>query len=968
MHEGLSNSSVSMDRFRRDLENRIRGEVSFDPLTRGLYSTDASIYQIDPVAVVIPEDEADVCAAVASAAEHSVSILPRGGGTSLAGQAVAASLIIDFSKRLNQILEIHPEQGWVRIQPGVVRDELNAALARYGLFFPIDPSTGNRANMGGMIGNDASGARSILYGKTVDHVLETRVLLSDGNIVHFKDLSNDEYEQLAASSSREGIIHRRFREIVEANRDEIELRYPKKSRRVGGYNLDEYIRGNRWNLSKLMTGSEGTLGILLEAKLRLSPLPKRTVLCIVHFRDLQEAIRAVQPILKHGPSAVEILDRTITSLIDKNPALSRMADFMEDDPEALLIVEFCGNSVEELREKTQELIADLKSRGVGYAYPERFERAEQARVWQVRKDGLGIMLNVPGNRKPVAFIEDASVPLDALPEYVARVQEICARHQTQTALYAHASVGVIHVRPLLDLRQREDIERMKAIAEETFELVHRLGGALSAEHGDGLARSPFMERFFGPRIYQAFKEIKRLFDPANLMNPGKIVDAEPLDSHLRYGENYRPQSRETIYHYRTHGGFAQEVELCTGIGACHKTLQGTMCPSYIATRDEEHSTRGRANALRLAMTGQLGPEAMTGGRLFRAMELCLSCKSCKSECPSNVDMAKLKSEFLQSYHDRHGVSLREKLIASSSDLAPLFSGWPAPLVNRIQNTRLFRKTLEWIAGFDSRRRLPEYAREPFSHWLAKRSACPSKSSRKVVLFRDTYLNYHTPRIGIAAVELLESCGYEVIPARAGCCQRPRISHGFLREAKRQGEKTLRALDAYIQQGLPVVVCEPSCASALTDDLPDLMDDEDLARRIVENVTMIDVFLHREILAGNLTCGFTSPFRNIFIHAHCHQEVLYGTEAMQALLARASGTTVTVIDSGCCGMAGSFGHEIEHYELSMKIGEDRLFEQIRRMPGGAALIACGFSCRHQIADGTGINALHWVETLRGNTTA
>jgi Fe-S oxidoreductase len=365
------------------------------------------------------------------------------------------------------------------------------------------------------------------------------------------------------------------------------------------------------------------------------------------------------------------------------------------------------------------------------------------------------------------------------------------------------------------------------------------------------------------------------------------------------------------------------------------------------------------------MTGQLGPEALTSERLFQAMELCLSCKSCKSECPSNVDMAKLKSEFLQRYHDRHGVSLRERMVASSSDLAPLFSGWPAPLVNRIQKTRLFRKALEWLAGFDSRRQLPEYAREPFSHWLAKRSLRASKSNKKVVLFRDTYLDHYTPAIGIAAVELLESCGYEVIPAHAGCCQRPRISHGFLREAKRRGEKTLRALDAYIQQGLPVVVCEPSCASALTDDLPDLMDDEDLARRIVDNVTMIDVFLHREVLAGHLSCGFTSPYREVFIHGHCHQEALYGTEAMQALLARVPEMSVTVIDSGCCGMAGSFGHEKEHYDLSMKIGEDRLFERIRQLPRGAAMVACGFSCRHQIADGTGVHALHWVETIRGD---
>jgi len=961
-------SQESIDAFEHDLRKRIRGEVYFDRLTRGLYSTDASIYQIEPIAVVVPLDEADVRSAVASAAEHGISILPRGGGTSLAGQTVGASMVIDFSKHLNRILDLNIEERWVRVQPGIVRDELNASLAEHGLYFPIDLSTGNRANIGGMIGTNASGTRSILYGKTIDHVLETKNLLSSGETFEFQTLSPAQFDQKARQDNREGAILRRFKEIIETHRMEIERRYPRTARHVGGYNLDEFIHTGDWNLSKLVTGSEGTLATLLEAKLHLESLPRHTALCIAHFHELLEAIHAVPVILNHNPSAVEILDQTVTSLVRQTVGLARMADFIEGEPAAILIVEFTADSTEALKGKIAQLVAALKSRGMGYAFPERYDPAAQARVWQVRKDGLGIMLNVPGSRKPVAFIEDACVPLEALAEYITEVQNVCARHQVQGSLYAHASVGVIHVRPFLDLRQQIDIDRMKAIAEETFALVQKYEGAWSGEHGDGLVRSPFMERFFGPQLYQAFKEIKALFDPHGLMNPGKIVDAPPMDQNLRYGPRYRPQEWKTVYHYRGNNGFAAEVELCTGIGTCHKTLQGTMCPSYIATRDEEHSTRGRANALRLAMTGQLGEDGMTSERLFKAMELCLSCKACKSECPSNVDMAKLKSEFLQRYHDRRGVPLRDRLVALSSDMAAVFSGWPAPWVNAIQNTRLFRKSLEWIAGFDSRRRLPEYTREPFAKWFAGRSNRLVNPEKRVVLFDDTYINHYVPRIGQATVELLESCGYEVLLARAGCCQRPRISHGFLREAKRRGEKTLRALDRFIEQGLKVVICEPSCASALNDDLPDLIDDESLARRISENVMMIDVFLEREFRAGNLKCDFTSPYKAIAIHAHCHQESLYGSKAMKTLLSQVPGISVTEIDSGCCGMAGSFGHEKEHYDLSMKIGENRLFNQIRGLPPGAALIACGFSCRHQIADGTGVKALHWVETIRGTLGA
>jgi Fe-S oxidoreductase len=511
---------------------------------------------------------------------------------------------------------------------------------------------------------------------------------------------------------------------------------------------------------------------------------------------------------------------------------------------------------------------------------------------------------------------------------------------------------------------------MKEIAEYAFGLIKKYGGAWSGEHGDGRVRSPFLERFFGTQIYDAFRQTKKLFDPAGLMNPGTIVDANPMEQDLRYGPEYKSPLEPTVYHYREDGSFAAAVEMCNGVGMCRQKLVGTMCPSYKATLDEAHSTRGRANALRLAMTGQFGPDGMTSDPVFEVLDLCLSCKSCKSECPSNVDVAKLKSEFLQKCHDVHGVSLRERIVANSTTMARLMAGRKAAIMNFIQETWMFRTLLELIAGFDSRRKPPRYAALPFPKWFARRKKGVRVEGGRdardtVVLFDDTYMNYHQTEIGISAVELLESCGYEVILARAGCCQRPRISHGFLRDAKKRGERTLRNLDKYIEQGLKIVVCEPGCCSALTDDLPDLIDDEQLGARIKENVMMIDEFLAREAERGDLKCDFTSPYEKILIHGHCHQKALFGTDNMKQLLERVPGVSVSEVDSGCCGMAGSFGYEKEHYELSAKIGEEHLLPAVRAAEkDGTVTVACGFSCRHQIADGAGVKALHWVETIRG----
>jgi FAD/FMN-containing dehydrogenase/Fe-S oxidoreductase len=945
--------------FERDLRDAAPGDLYFDPIHRGLYATDASHYQIMPAAVVVPRSEEDVIRAIAAAARHGVSILPRGGGTSLAGTTVGPGLVIDFSKHLNRILEVNPAERWARVQPGLVRDELNAALAPHRLHFAPDPATGNRANIGGMIGTNASGTRSIRYGKTSENVLGVRLLLSNGTTLELQEWPPEEYRRRAAGAGREGAILRRFEELIRENADDIQRRYPTVMRRVMGYALDAFAGRDRWNLARLVTGSEGTLGVVLEARLKLTPAPTFTALCLAHFDELPAALRAVTPILEHQPSAVELLDHHILAAAGDTLGVGADGGLLHGAPRALLIIEVMGDSAGEARERAERLVEFLKRQGLGYAHPILSDPAPQARVWEMRKSGLGVTEGMKGDRKPLAFIDDAAVPIERLPEYIDQVLAICRTHQADAVVYAHASVGVLHVKPILDLRRPDDIARMRAIAEACFERAVACGGVWSGEHGDGLVRSEFMERYFGTRLYQVFQEVKALFDPAGLMNPGKIVGAPRLDENLRFGPRYRTPDAPTHFHYRDHGGFGAAVHMCTGVGACRKTLGGTMCPSYMATREEEHSTRGRANALRLAMSGQLGPDAMTSHALHAVLDLCLSCKACKAECPSNVDMARLKSEFLQGYHDRHGVSFRDRLTARLPGHAARWAGPLAPLLNALAGLRPVRKAM----GFAADRPLPALARDPFPAWFDRRPA--GAGAKRVVLFDDTFLNYFEPAMGRAAVELLESCGYAVTRARAGCCQRTRISKGFLREARRDGERTLRALDAWIRQGLDIVVCEPSCVSALTDDLPDLIDDEELGRRIRRHVRPLEVFLADALDAGAIPSRFTSPARQVLLHGHCHQKAQFGTAPIRRLLARAPGLEVRELDAGCCGMAGGFGYEAEHAALSRRIGEQRLLPALRNLDPDTAVIAGGFSCRHQIRIETGLRARHWAEMIRAD---
>lgn len=938
----------------------IKGEVLLDAFSLAMYATDASIYQIRPIAVVLPKDKSDVIKTIAWARENNFTLLPRGGGTSLAGQTVGQSIVLDFSKYMNQTLEINTEEMWVRVQPGKVRDVLNAELAPLGLHFPIDPATSSRANIGGMVGNNSSGTKSIIYGKTVDHILEASVLLADGTLLYLKEKTKEEVQTLSEQPNREGEIYKSFVAIIEKNKVLIESKFPKVMRRVGGYNLDEFLHSAHWNLAKLITGSEGTLATTLEVKLNLVPLPKYKSVCVVHFDALLDAVGAITPILNFKPSAVEILDKIVVDLSRENLTTQRHCHFISGDPEAILIVEFYADTMEEVMNRPMAMVKDLQQKGMGYAFPLFPQGPEYEDVWVVRKKGLGLMLGIKGKKKPLPFIEDAGIPTEYLKEYIDKTLQICKKHGTEVAMYAHVSVGVIHVRPILDLREQVDVKRLEDIAEDTFHLVMEYGGSWSGEHGDGLVRSYFNERYFGQSLYQAFIEVKQLFDPENLMNPGKIISNQKISENLRYGTAYSDIPVTTAFQYKTEQSFQESVHMCTGVGECRKLLGGTMCPSFKATRDEEHSTRGRANALRMAMSGQLGEEGLTSRRLQETLSLCLSCKACKSECPSNVDMAKMKSEVQQLFFDKNGTSIRDKMIRDAPKMAKRFAGSFATSINKIQSTSLFRSGLEKFAGFDKRRTLPSYAKTPFYKYFQENKARFLKAPRKVVLFADTYLNYHEPEIGKDAVKLLNDCGYEVILANVGCCQRPKISHGFLREAKEAGKVTINELVKFIDKGLKIVMCEPSCASALNDDFPDLLSDEKLAEKLKKNVLMIDVFLHQEMANGALKTKLRAKAGELHVHGHCHQKALYGTQSMQSTLY--DNKEFNEIPSGCCGMAGSFGYEKEHYDLSEKIGNEILFPTVKKLSKNASLAACGFSCRHQIDHFTGVKAKHWVSCV------
>ncbi len=938
------------------LERELSGEVRFDKASRILYSTDASMYQIEPLGVVLPRHRQDVLRVIRVAREFGVPVLPRGGGTALAGQCVGRAVIMDMSKFMNEILELNEEEEWVRVQPGVVLDELNSYLKPNGLQFAPDVATSSRATIGGMIGNNSAGAHSVIYGKTIDHVLELKVALADGTETLFRDMSDEEVAKKTKQTDLEGRAYSEVVRLAENHRAEIDRRYPKILRRVGGYNLDEFTKPQPFNMSRMIVGSEGTLATVLEAKLRVIPLPRARVLGVVQFGDLIESMAAVSPILETGPAAVELVDRMILEQTRGSIALSRDRGWVEGDPRAVLVVEYFGDSLDALIPRLEALEATMSKHGLGYGFRRAVSAEEQANVWNVRKSGLGLLMGVKGDTKPVAFVEDSAVSPEKLPEYIGDFERIVREHDTTAGYYAHASVGLLHIRPMVNVKTAAGVAKMRSIAEAVRELVLSYGGAMSGEHGDGLARSCWNERVFGSTLYKAFRELKHAFDPQGLMNPEKIVDAPMMTENLRFGPEYRVQELRTHFDFSADGGFHRAVEMCNGVGACRKKLHGTMCPSYMATLDEAHSTRGRANALRAAISGGL-EGGLADERVYEILDLCLECKACKSECPSNVDMAKIKYEFLAHYYDRHGRPLREWLFGNIDTLNRAGCAL-APLSNWVANTGLARLGMRFL-GIAPKRALPPFARRTFTDWFAGRRK--RQSERKVVLFNDTYLTFNEPDIGIAATRFLEAAGYEVILPTKRCCGRPLLSSGMIEQVKENLAFNMRHLHTYVAQGYDIVGFEPSCVSMLTDDYPELNADPRV-REVSERCYTVESYLSRLAERGELQVSFSDLKKEILVHGHCHQKALWGMAPSLEVLNLPPGYSASAIDSACCGMAGAFGYQAEHYDISLKMGEDRLLNVVRDAGPETEIAAAGLSCRQQILHATGRNARHPIQIL------
>ncbi len=966
---------------------RLVKDVRFDWATRLLYSTDASAYQILPLGVVCPQNAEEVQAVVEVANRYELPLLARGAGTSLAGQAVGEALIVDFSRYMNRIVEINPEERWARVEPGVVCDALMAAARRYGLTYGSEPASSDRATFGGMLNNNSTGAHSVLYGMTADQVLRAEVLLADGTRTRFEALSQAEWEQHARRPGLEGAIYRGLEHLLQRYERAIRERYPRTWRRASGYSLNyllpphgftqtkpagwpedqPYPQGGR-NLAKLLAGSEGTLAILLEAEFRLVPLPAKSGLCVVHFESVAAAADATPAILESRPRAVELIDEVMIRATRTVPAYARMLHWVQGEPGAVLVVEFGGESEAQVRAQIEAFEKRLRQEKLARTFVRALTPQEQADVWGVRKVGLGLLMSVRGDTKPLAFMEDVAVPVERLGEYVREVERIFRDHGVSSAYYAHASAGCLHIRPSLNLKTLEGVQEMRQIAEEVLEVVIRLGGAMSGEHGDGLSRSVWNERLFGKELYQAFRELKQLFDPQKRLNPGKIVDAPDMTEFLRYGADYRHQKVESVLDFSLEHGFNGAVEQCNGAGVCRKST-GTMCPSYQATREEMHATRGRANLLRALLT--LSPERFPKNArgeveqaVWEALDLCLECKGCKAECPSGVDMAKIKYEYQALYYRTHPIPLRTRLFAFLPHLADW--GTPlAPLVNFFMGLKATRWLNERLLGISARRPLPGLASETWRAW-ARKQVKPGNgraTRRTVAVFFDTFHDHFHVQAGKALVRLLQALGYEIILPEHPCCGRTLISKGLLEEARKAARQVVQSLVPIAEQGIPIVGIEPSCLLTLRDEYRDLLPNDSRQKQLAEQTFLLEEFLLREIESGRLEKealqGKPSP--RILVHTHCHEKALVGSNALLRVL-QMSGAQVEEIPSGCCGMAGAFGYEAEHYDLSQRIAEDRLLPAVRQADVETWVVASGFSCRQQIEQGSGRRVLHPAEAL------
>lgn len=942
------------------LRREIEGEVLFDAASRGRYSTDASIYQIEPLGVVVPRTQQDVAAALGIAREQGVPILPRGAGTSQCGQTVGAALVIDTSKHLDRVLEVDAKARTAWVEPGLVLDRLNARLKADGLWFPVDVSTAAQATLGGMAGNNSCGARSIRYGNMVHNVLGIDAWLADGSECVFGP----------ADEVGDGPLH--YRKLVErihaiARREaaEIEARWPKVLRRVQGYNLDMVQPHAPHNLAHLLVGSEGTLAWSRRLKLKLAPLPQHKVLGVAHFPTFQRAMELTQEIVKLDPDAVELVDRTMIGLARDQAAFRSVVErYFVGEPDAILLVEFAGEDRAAQLAKLRRLVELLADLDLPSSVVEVTDARAQRDIWEVRKAGLNIMMSMKGDGKPVSFIEDCAVPLEHLAEYTQRLDEVFARHGTRGTWYAHASVGTLHVRPVLDMR-RDGAQKMRAMAEEACALVRQFKGAFSGEHGDGLVRSEWIEPILGERLTIALGEIKDLLDPHNLFNPGKIVRATRMDdrSLFRFKPGYATAKIDTALDWSAWGGLAPAVEMCNNNGHCRKFDAGTMCPSYRITRDEIHSTRGRANTLRLALSGQLGGTG-DAAAVDDAMDLCVGCKGCKRECPTGVDMARLKIEMRHQRHRTRPRSLRDKLVAYLPRYAP-WASTVAPFANlRNGIPGLPRLTEKWL-GLSARRSLPRWRRDAFRD----REGGPAQGSTKaVVLFADTFNRWFEPDNLRAALRVLNAAGYAVevaTPADGGrplCCGRTFLAAGMVDEARIEARRVLAALAPALDRGLAVIGLEPSCLFTFEDEYVAMLPAGETARLALAALSF-EEFIVREHAAGR----FAPPLQPLangraLLHGHCHQKAFDAVGAVEQVLRLVPDLAVETVTSSCCGMAGAFGYEAEHFELSMKMGETALLPAVRNAPADAVIVADGTSCRHQIADGAGREAIHVAKVL------
>ncbi|MSQ09370.1 MAG: FAD-binding oxidoreductase [Dehalococcoidia bacterium] len=961
----------------RDLEAELRraitGEVRFDAYSRTLYSTDASIYRIEPVGVVLPRNADEVSAIIEICHRNGVKVLPRGGGTGLSGQTVNHAVVIDFTKYMHALVEVNPQERWAVAQPGITLTELNRQVAEHGLFYTPDPSTVSRATIGGGTGNNSCGAHSIIFGKTVDQVLSLDVVLSDGATAHFGPVAAGALDHKLAQSGLEGQIYRRVRDVAQASRTEVDRRFPKILRRVGGYNLDLVIGPNGMDLSRIAVGSEGTLVAVTQAKVRLEPVKKFKGLAILHFKSLQEAMEATVATLEERPSAVEHIGAMIITQARKALGFARNLEFLQGEPTDILVVEFDGDSEAEVASRLDALDRRISAARLGYATTRLTKPSDQQKVWHMRESGLGLMMNVPGDAKPLPFVEDTAVSPEKLPEFVRRFDEIVRSAGTEAGYYGHASVGCLHVRPVINLKKGEDVQRMYRIADEVSSLVLEFGGANAAEHGDGIVRGYWNEKMFGPQLAQAFREVKKAFDPKGIMNPGKIIDTPHMTENLRYDPSYSTQPVKERLDFSDVGGFTAAVEKCNGVGACRKLNIGAMCPSYIATREEEHSTRGRANALRSALSGALPFDQLYSKRMFDVLDLCLECKSCKAECPSQVDMAKVKYEWLNTYYKTHKMPLRSRLVAGIHRMNSLAQP-VAPLANIVNRSAPVRWALDRFIGVDRRRKFPKLAHTTFEAWFRQRRAARrgqvggAESAQnaprgKVVFFHDTFTNFNHPQAGISTVGLLEALGYEVVTVPRKCCGRPMISKGMLDRAAANARHNVDVLHPLVEAGAKVVGCEASCMGAIKDEYPDLLKGDPRAKAVAKSVLMIEELLAQTAGDGQQQIEWSADARKkVALQVHCHERALVGTQAALKALSLPPGYQTSLINAGCCGMAGSFGFEKEHYDISMKVGEDRLFPAIRAASPDTEVAVTGVSCRQQIEDATGRPARFLPEVL------